>query len=567
MSDVEKPIVAETLLTALVDYGIDTIFANSGTDFAPIIEAYARLARKGATVPRFVTVPHENVAMAMAIGYANMTGRPAGVMVHVNVGTANALCGLMNASRDNAPILLMAGRTPLTEHGDIGSRDNLVQWAQENFDQGAMVREHVKWDYELRSGQPVRQLIARALDIANSEPKGPVYLTLPREVLAEATPAADADTRHPLAPHLGGAADSAIDEAARLFNAAKRPLIIAGRAGKSASGFAAVSAFAEKFSVPVCQAGAPNLPSHHPMNLGNITKEHLAWADLILLLDVPVPWIPRHMRPEEATKIISAGPDPLFMRYPFRAFRTDIALTGDCGRTLDALTMRLNAEQSAADADVSHRREYATTTRNRIATQRAAMLEKARDLSPIHPGWLASAINTAKPANAIIVNEIGVAADALDFSEAGCFLSGSAGGLGLAMGQSLGAKMAAPDRPVITVLGDGSYMLGVPVSAHFVAQAEKLATLTIIANNEMWFAVRRATLELYPDSEASRSNALPIIDLKPSPAYEKIIEGFGGYGRRVDNPADLIPAIEDGLRRVAAGTPVLLNVICRPRGA
>ena len=131
-----------------------------------------------------MVVPHENVAMAMAHGYYRIAGKPAAVMVHVTVGTANTLNGVINAARDNIPILLAAGRTPITETGSIASRNRPIHWGQESFDQGGMLREYVKWDYELRSGQPVEAVVDRALDIAMSEPRGPVYLTLPREVLS-----------------------------------------------------------------------------------------------------------------------------------------------------------------------------------------------------------------------------------------------------------------------------------------------------------------------------------------------------------------------------------------------
>ena len=182
-ADADQKSVAEVFLVALMDNGIEYVFANGGTDFAPIIEALVSATQAGEKTPKFITVPHENVAMAMAEGYFRLAGKPAGVMVHVTVGTANTICGVMNASRDNVPVLVMAGRTPLTESGDIGSRNIGIHWGQENFDQGGMLREYVKWDYELREGQPVETLIGRALDIAMSEPCGPVYLTLPREVL------------------------------------------------------------------------------------------------------------------------------------------------------------------------------------------------------------------------------------------------------------------------------------------------------------------------------------------------------------------------------------------------
>src|SRR5262249_20565336 len=174
---------AEAYLARLGDRGIDYVFANAGTDFAPIVEAISRHGGNGAKYPRFITVPHENVAMAMAHGYYRIAGKPAAVMVHVTVGTANAINGIINASRDNVPVLLAAGRTPLTETGSIASRNRPIHWGQESFDQGGMLREYVKWDYELRSGQPVAAVVDRALDIAMSEPRGPVYLTLPREVL------------------------------------------------------------------------------------------------------------------------------------------------------------------------------------------------------------------------------------------------------------------------------------------------------------------------------------------------------------------------------------------------
>src|SRR3979411_2808094 len=109
-------------------------------------------------------------------------------MVHVSVGTANALCGVFNAARANVPILFTAGRSPLTEEGLDGARDTYIHWAQEMFDQAGMLREMVKWDYERRTGTQLETVIDRALTLATSPPEGPVYLSLPREVLAEQLP-------------------------------------------------------------------------------------------------------------------------------------------------------------------------------------------------------------------------------------------------------------------------------------------------------------------------------------------------------------------------------------------
>ena len=164
--------VAEAYLHLLKSRGVDWLFANAGTDFAPIIEALTKGGEDGRAMPEAVAITHENVAVGMAHGYYQMTGRPQAVMFHVNVGTANALMGLINAARDNVPILFTSGRTPITEGGRIGSRDLPIHWGQEMFDQAGMLREVVKWDYELRYGEQVEAMVDRALATAMSEPKG-----------------------------------------------------------------------------------------------------------------------------------------------------------------------------------------------------------------------------------------------------------------------------------------------------------------------------------------------------------------------------------------------------------
>ena len=176
--------VASAYLELLADRGVDYLFGNAGTDFAPIVEAYAQAEQQGTKVPAPILATHENLAVSMAHGYAMLTRKIPAVMVHVSVGTANMVCGAMNAARENVAILLTAGRTPLNEAGPLGARDGYIHWAQEMFDQAGMLRELVKWDYELRNGEQLETVVDRALAIAASEPRGPVYLSLPREVIA-----------------------------------------------------------------------------------------------------------------------------------------------------------------------------------------------------------------------------------------------------------------------------------------------------------------------------------------------------------------------------------------------
>ena len=154
-------IAAEAFLRSLADHGTDYFFVNPGTDFPPIVEAFSRAKKTNAKVPKPILVPHENLAVGMAHGAYMMTGRPQAVMVHVNVGTANTINNLTNLSRDRVPLILAAGRTPITEKGTFGSRSRPIHWAQEMFDQAGMVRELVKWDYELRVPGQIGDVVAR----------------------------------------------------------------------------------------------------------------------------------------------------------------------------------------------------------------------------------------------------------------------------------------------------------------------------------------------------------------------------------------------------------------------
>src|SRR3954463_13770121 len=226
---------AEAWLGLLASRGIDYLFANGGTDFAPVVEAYAKGEKAGWKLPKVVIVPHENMGVAMAHGYTMITGKPQAMMVHVGVGTANSINGLINASRQNVPIFFTAGRTPITESGALpAARNNYIHWAQEHFDQGGMLREFVKWDYELRHAEQVETVIDRALAIAKSEPQGPVYVTLPREILASSF-SKELSSTASIVPASAPAPDpEALAEAAKLLGRAEKPLLITANGGRTA---------------------------------------------------------------------------------------------------------------------------------------------------------------------------------------------------------------------------------------------------------------------------------------------------------------------------------------------
>jgi acetolactate synthase-1/2/3 large subunit len=215
-------------------------------------------------------------------------------------------------------------------------------------------------------------------------------------------------------------------------------------------------------------------------------------------------------------------------------------------------------------ARVEARRKRVAEERSRQGERRAAALEKAKNGSPMHPGWINHCIDQVKGENGIFVKEALTPSDHLNFTRPGSYYSlGQAGALGWGLGTALGLKAGAPERLVICAVGDGSYMFGNPTPAHYVGKAEKLPTLTVIYNNEMWNAVRRNTREVYPDGYAAKSNREPLTYFEPGTRYEKTVEGCGGYGEQVEDPAALPKALDRAIDAVSGGRQAVLNVLCR----
>ncbi len=558
--------VAAAYLELLADRGVAYLFGNAGTDFAPVVEAYAQAEQQGTKVPAPILATHENLAVSMAHGYGMITRKIPAVMVHVSVGTANMVCGAMNAARENVAILLTAGRTPLNEVGPLGARDGYIHWAQEMFDQAGMLRELVKWDYELRNAEQLETVVDRALAIAASEPRGPVYLSLPREVIAAPASNARRSPTRLRAPAPFAPDSTAVADGARMIASAKRPLILTSSAGRDPAAFAALAQFADRFAVPVAQHHPRHLslPSSHAMNLGYEPTPLLADADLILALETDVPWIPAHGAPPERCKVIQAGFDPLFTHIPVRGFACDLGITGGAAAILRALAREL--EPTTDPAVVAERRAWVAGKRGAQLKERESLRERVANRRPIHPAWVSHCLGAAMDPRSIVVNEYTLRLDHCGFDHADSYFgSSSASGLGWGTGAALGAKLGAPERPVIAVVGDGAYLFSNPAAVHHAAALHELPVLFVVMNNAMWNAVRRFTVGMYPRGKAAKSNRSAFTQLDRLPAFEQICAAAGGYGERVDDPAQLPGAVERALAVVAnEQRQALLNVICSP---
>jgi acetolactate synthase-1/2/3 large subunit len=536
---------AESLLIGLKAHGIEYLFANAGTDFPPIIEAFASLSQN--ETPHPVTVLHETVGIAMAHGYYLVTGRPQAVMVHVNVGLANAAMGVINAASDNVPILVMSGRTPITEAGRLGARMTPIQYGQEMYDQSSLVSDSVKFHYEMRYPEQGEPLVSRAMALAMSAPRGPVYLSLPREPLMasiEPEQLLPVAARPPASP--ANPDPDAIATLTGWLQEATAPVILvqrcdpAGRLSALLGDFAIsnVIAVAEPFSVRNV------MPSAHPMFIGHDPKAALEGSDLVIVLDCDIPWIEALHRPTPNVRIVHIGEDPHFARMPVRGYRTDLAIQSDPTAAIAALSARM----SASSNDVGLRREAITA---RHAAGRAQALKTAQSgcAGPMSAEWLSLCLGRAMGDDAVVFSELGVVTGMMELAGPNrVFSNPHSGGLGWAMPAALGAQLANRDRLAIACIGDGSYVFANPVACHQMAEALGLPILTIIKNNGMWNAVRRSVVNAYPQGAASKLNTMPLTSLEPAPDYLKIAEANRAYTDRVEHGHDLPDALEMAIK-------------------
>ena len=349
---------AHYFLEGLVDLGVDYIFANLGTDHVSLIEEMARWDQEGRKHPEMILCPHEIVAVHMAGGYALATGRGQAVFVHVDAGTANACMAIQNLFRYRLPVMLFAGRAPYTLHGELtGSRDTYVHFVQDPFDIASIVRPYVKWEYSLPSGVVVKEALARASAFMQSDPPGPVYMMLPRETLAEQWDDA-AMPAYPAARYgsvqAGGIDPARVDAIAAQLMAAENPVAFTAYLGRKPRAVDVLDRLARTCGIRVAEFNSIdlNIPQDLPCFAGIDALPLLETADLGLLLDTDVPFIPQAAKRAEAMKWIQIDIDPLKADFPMWGFATDMRIQGDCAVVLQQV---LDAVEARADDDYRRR--------------------------------------------------------------------------------------------------------------------------------------------------------------------------------------------------------------------
>jgi acetolactate synthase-1/2/3 large subunit len=562
---------AETYVRALMAQGVDCLFMNPGTDTIPIQEALSKLEQLGQPVPRTVLCLFELVALAAAHGYYQATGRPQAVLVHVDVGTQNLGGMLHNAQRGRAAVLISAGRTPYTTDPDVrGTRDTYIHWLQEQFDQHGIVRNFVKWDYELRRPEQMGEAIARAFQIAASDPPGPVYLTLPREVLmTEVTDVRVPSIAQTPPARLGaGDLDALRDIAFRLVRA-ERPVVLTSTSGRTKQGFEALVRLAELLALPIVERRErTNFPTTHPLHQGFVPGPFVETADLILVLDSDVPYIPTQVTPRQDATLIQIDLDPVKERIPLWTFPLTHAVRADSARALEVI------ERHAAEHLTDERRQRIEARRSELtarhherrAARRAAAVATS-EAATISTEWLGYCLGQFQrdAPDCIFVDESLTSHVAvwnhLDTDEPETMFGSGGSSLGWGLGAALGIKLARPERPVVLVVGDGSFVFGEPLAALWASQMNHAPVLVVIFNNGCYNANKTPLINAYPQGYSVQGGHFVGTDLLPSPRYDLLAAVVGAVGERIDHPTHVLPALHRGLDHVQSGRSVVLDVI------
>ncbi|CCD95445.1 putative acetolactate synthase [Bradyrhizobium sp. ORS 375] len=570
---------AHHFLAALVDLGIDYIFANLGTDHVSLIEEIARWDSEGRRRPEVILCPHEVVAVHMAMGYAMLTGRGQAVFVHVDAGTANACMAIQNAFRYRLPVLLVAGRAPFTIHGELpAGRDTYVHFVQDSFDQASIIRPYVKWEYTLPSGAVVKEALARAAAFMHSDPPGPVYMMLPRETLAETwddTAMPSYGTARYGGVRAGGVEPARAEAIADALMAAECPIALTAYLGRHPDAVSVLERLALVCGIRVAEFNpvTMNICQDSPCFAGSDPAGLIAGADLGLLIDTDVPFVPQMVKAADRLRWIQIDIDALKADIPMWGFATDLRIQGD-----SAVILRQVLEIVIARSDES----YLKKVRDRIASWRPAReAVEARRMAAaaqkgargaINPAHLFARLQALLSEDDIVVNEAvrnaPILQQQLRRTRPMTYVGLAGGGLGFSGGMALGLKLANPTRRIVQIVGDGAYHFSAPDSVYAVSQQYRLPILTVILDNKGWQAVKASVQRVYPDGAAQRADAfLSCLCTGREDEERRLVDiarAFGAHGERVGDPDALDLAIDDCLAAVDAGRSAVLHVAVTP---
>ena len=546
----EKITGRNAFLRLLVEEGVTHLFGNPGTTELPIMEAVPDFPQL-----RYVLGLHESVVVAMADGYARASNRLVAANVHVAPGLGNAMGALYNAQFSGSPILLTAGQQ---EQGH-GLTEPLLYAPLV-----PVATPFVKWAVEATRVEDLPRIVRRAAKVALTPPTGPVFISLPGDMLEQqadldmgAATRIDARTRP---------SDEALAELARRLLAAKNPVLLAGQELSTHDAFAEATELAELIGAGVYQQTVPyaaQYPTGHRAYLGALTRVQksvraaLEPFDLLVCLGADLlrmsVYSPLEPLPAGLPVVqVSERDWEIGKNYP-----TELAIRANVKETLRALLPLLRQMRGADAAAAAERRLVALAPRNWHAQRdkaRVAALEVAEE-EPVDPRYLMLRFAEALPKDAVVVEEALTSSlslpAVLEQRDAKSYYGLASGGLGFALPGAIGVSLALPGRPVAAMIGDGSALYG--IQALWTAAHLKLPITYVIANNRSYRILKERLISM------RKTDRFVGMDIRePAIDYTALAQSMGVPGRRITDPGQIAPALREAL---AAGGPRLIEVM------
>ncbi|KAI0671221.1 thiamine diphosphate-binding protein [Trametes maxima] len=577
---------ASVLFKTFAEAGITHAFVNWGNDHPAFLEELEReRVEGGKTVVEIITCPHEMVALSAAQGYAQVTGKPAAVIVHVDVGTQGLAGAVHNVDRGRTPVLIYAGAAPQSSDNRLkGTKNEWPMWLQDVPDQPSIVRQYMRYTAQIQSGKNAAKMVLRALQIAKSEPQGPVYLWARRETSEEEVDASIFEDKHDIskwppvqAPGLPRAVIDAIVDALLV---AQFPLIITANSGRNPRTVPLLSTLSNLLAISVFSScpSAVCIPWTHPNYVGlsfGGPNELLNYADVIILLDVDIPWVDtKGNKPLDNARVFVIDADPLKTTMGWSHVDAELLCKADPEAALSQLieAVEIQGAKSLAQDKLAARTERIRVLRSAWTSS----LDKAENIKSIVPDkgiptvpYLLSTLR-----NAVVSNTPSKGENVLWINEAisnyphtwsylrpehpGSMIASGASSLGYALGAavgaSLGAIVAKKEYDLVTaVVGDGVFLFSVPATAYWLARRYNTPFLTVVLNNGGWFSPKLSMLGVYPDGLGSAASGQELsVGFGPDmPDYSQVAVAAGGaWGRRVEHADELQSVLEEAVRVV-----------------
>ena len=532
----------EAVLEALRNLRVEYIVSSPGSEWSPVWEALSRQTHDKLAGPKFIQCWHETLAVNIASGYTMMTGRVQAVLLHAAAGMLQGALGLYAAMRAEIPIVVFSGESVTL--GEDPALPMEPQWYAGVSVGGSnqLVAPLVKWAGRVQSPVTLYHSVIRAGEMAVRTPQGPVHLDVPMEYLLHDWGQNASATEVPQAPKKVPTADI-ISKLARQLVQAKNPVIFAEHAGVDPAAFAALVAFAEALAIPVVGspgASCANFPYDHPLWLGVGSYQHLETADLVVLVGGRTPWYPPSSR-RTSGRIVALNEHPFKDWLVYQNLQADDYLEGDIAATLGLLVQEargIGIDAAVVEARARKWRE----AHDRHVTETGSQRLAARQSNKLNVPAICEMLTRLMPPETIYVEETITHAIALrqhlPLNRAQSFFRHNGGGLGQGIGISLGIKLAAPERPVVFLAGDGSMLYNPIVQAFGASKNYELPLLIIVLNNGSYASMKGGHQLFYPDGIAEPAR-LRIRGQDRRAAVRRIgypfwfLRGPRGIGRRI----------------------------------